>query len=61
MRAKCPALFRRECGSGGEWSIQLFFRFLGQLYNDPGITSAEAVFVQGIIRNRLGILGLEKS
>lgn len=58
---KCPSVFRRECGSGGEWSVQLFFRFLGWLYNDPSIMSAEVVFVQGIDRSRLDMSQLERS
>lgn len=56
-----PFFIRRECGRDGEWSVQLFFRFLGQLYNNSGITSAGIVFVQGIDRNRLSVLGLERS
>lgn len=56
-----PFFIQRECGRGGEWSVQLFFRFLGQLYNNPGIRSAGIVFVQGIDRNRLDMLGLERS
>lgn len=39
--------------------VRSAFLQISWLYNDPSITSAEVVFVQGIDRSRLGMSQLE--